>query len=958
MGQEVSFGRYRFHPSTGQLWAGRKEIRLTSKAAAVLEVLVARAGQPVTREELFASVWRDTAVSDDALTSCIKELRRALRDDAKQPRFIETRHRRGYRFVARLAPSAAEQGAGHSPARLVPPPPVMVGRERELRELAGCLDRAMRGERQIVFVTGEPGIGKTTLVESFLASAASAESIRIGQGRCIEHYGAGEAYLPLLEALTRLCREPQGEPLISLLRRHAPTWLVQMPSLVTAAELKTLQRQTSGIPRERMLRELADAMEAMTAEQPLVLWLEDLHWSDVSTLDWLAYMARRPEPARLLLLGTYRSADVLAREHPLKTIKEELELQKRCRELALSLLKETAIAEYLLRRFSPAAGHAGALEALARRIARWTEGNPLFVVNVLAHLVSHSVIVERHGLWEVAQDPEAVQVAIPDDVRDMIARQLDRTSPQERKILEAASVAGAVFSSAAVAAGAARTLDDADSCCADLARRESFLIAQGVDEWPDGTIGGRYRFRHALYQGVVYDHVPEARRVELHRRIGARIEAAFGDRASELATELAMHFERGHDLVRAVRYLHSAGQTATRRGAAREAVAHLTKALDLLQTMPDTPARDEQEVAVQIALGPPLMAITSWGAPEVERVYARAQELCERMADPPWLFTVLWGVWVFRTNRAELDKARAVGERLLTLARRADETGILIEAHHALWTSHFLRGELTAARDHVADGIALYDREQHAFLASMYGNHDPGVCGRVLGAWALELLGESEQAARHSQEAIALARTLDHPFTHAHALVFAAFLRRERGELDVSRACADEACAIAREHGFVQLLARASVMRGWAMAQAGETDEGITLMQQGIAALRSLGSVFVTYMLGALADGHAMAGRAGAALDAIAEALANMERTGECFYEAELLRRRGDLLAGVRSESAAAEQCYRAARDVARRQQARRYELRAIAGLRALLDREGRFEEAHQLDAARLRSRA
>jgi predicted ATPase len=233
-------------------------------------------------------------------------------------------------------------------------------------------------------------------------------------------------------------------------------------------------------------------------------------------------------------------------------------------------------------------------------------------------------------------------MAIPQDVRGLIARQFHRTTPEERRILEAASAAGAAFSAAAVAAGAGVAIDEADTCCADLARRESFLLPQGADKWPDGTASGRYVFRHALYAEVVYCHIPEARRVELHRRIGARIEGAFGERVADVATELAMHFRRGHDVIRGIRYLHSAGLIATRRGAAREAVAHLTEALELLRALPDSPARDEQEVSVLIALGPALMAIKAWGAPEVERVYARAQQLCERMGNPAQLFPALW----------------------------------------------------------------------------------------------------------------------------------------------------------------------------------------------------------------------------------------------------------------------------------------------------------------------------
>ena len=470
MGRDVRFGRYRFDASTGRLWSRKREVRLTPKAAAVLAVLVARAGKPVTRDELFASVWGGTVVGDDALTSCIQELREALADDAKQPRYIETRHRRGYRFLARLVSSTPDETARGpvSPVRLVlRPPPLVVGRERELRELRACLDRAMGGERQIVFVTGEPGIGKTAVVEAFLGHAGSNE-LRIAQGRCIEHYGAGEAYLPILEALTGLCRQARGEHFVRLLRRHAPTWLVQMPSLLSDSELNTLQRQTSSVTRERMLRELAEAVEVVTAAAALRAVARG------SPLERRLHARRAglPRPtacaARLLLLGSYRPVEVLARGHPLTAVKDELEVHGGCRELALSLLNRDAIAECLARRFPPTASSAAALDRLASAIYRRTDGNPLFVINVVADLVSRGGLVERDGLWEVTLDPEVVQVAIPADVRGMIARQLDRVRPEERRLLEAASAAGAEFSAAALAVAAEIAIDDADACCAEL----------------------------------------------------------------------------------------------------------------------------------------------------------------------------------------------------------------------------------------------------------------------------------------------------------------------------------------------------------------------------------------------------------------------------------------------------------------------------------------------------------
>ena len=560
----TNFGRYRL--DRDGLWRGKQEVRLTPKALAVLRLLVERSGRVVTKQELFGAVWPDTSVSDSALTSCVQELRQALRDDARRPRYLETLHRRGYRFTAAMAQDAVPPRS--PPVSLVlARPSALVGRESELRELHESFARAREGERQVVFVTGEPGIGKTSVVEAFLAEVAADGAVRIGRGQCVEHYGAGEAYLPILDALGRLCREPHGEQIVHGLARYAPTWVAQMPSLVGSAELRAIQRRAQGATRERMLRELTEAVEALTADEVLALRLEDLHWSDVSTLDWLAFFARRPDRARLLLIGTYRPVEVLARDHPLGVVKQELELHRHSRELALGRLDEAAVAEYLRRRCPVEAGQASTFSRLAGTIHARTEGNPLFLVNVVDDLVARQLLVARGDQWALAGPPDAVTVTVPGDIRQLIGRQLSRLDPIQRRFLELASVVGAAFSAAAVAAAAEVTPTEVEECFAALVRREQFLRASGAERWPDGTVAARFAFLHALYREVLYEDVPIGRRGELHARVGARLETAHGPRSVEIAAGLAMHFERSGDADRAVRYLERAGANAVRRNA-------------------------------------------------------------------------------------------------------------------------------------------------------------------------------------------------------------------------------------------------------------------------------------------------------------------------------------------------------------------------------------------------------
>ncbi|MGH9493152.1 MAG: ATP-binding protein, partial [Terriglobales bacterium] len=360
-------------------------------------------------------------------------------------------------------------------------------------------------------------------------------------------------------ALGQMGREPQGQQLIELLRRYAPTWLVQMPGLLSAPEVEGLQRTMLAATRERMLRELTEVVEVLTAERGLVLDLEDLQWSDTAMLDWLAFVARRRQAARFLVIGTYRPAEAMMSGHPLRAVKHELQLHGQCAELALRPLDEAVVAEYLARRFgstAPAPAGEGRgeglplapLQKLAKLLYRRTEGNPLFLVNVVQDLVARGVLPHA-GQWDMERGTKAIEIAVPQTLRQLIEQQLERLGAEEQAVLEVASVAGAEFSAAVLAAGieTERETQQAkvEEICARLARREQFLQARGSAEWPDRTLAGRYDFIHALYQEVLYERVPAGRRVALHRRLGARLEAAYGQRAQEVAAELAVHFSSG-----------------------------------------------------------------------------------------------------------------------------------------------------------------------------------------------------------------------------------------------------------------------------------------------------------------------------------------------------------------------------------------------------------------------------
>ncbi len=702
---QVVFHPFCLDPATQRLLRGGRPVRLTPKAFAVLHFLLTRAGRLVTKAELLEALWAGTHVQDSVLKVCIREIRGALGDSAATPRYIETLQRRGYRFIGRIG-----VGGGRDPGA---PGAGVVGRDEEIERLRGWLDRALLGERQAVFVTGEAGIGKTAVVEAFLERATGAPLLRVARGTCREQYGAGEAYLPVLEALGRLSRQPAGAEVATVLRRDAPTWLIQLPALIREDDRHWLRREIIGATKERMLREMAEAMEALSAEAPLILVLEDLHWSDYSTLDLISSLARRREPSRLMLIGTYRPSEVLLGHHPLEAVRQELLMRRRCHELRLDYLREDAVAEYVALRFPGAKLPGG----LARAIHRRTDGNPLFMVNVIDYLAAKSLIGDPAGAADPREVLREVDTVVPESLRQMIDMQIDRLPSGEQALLEAASVAGLEFSALAVAAGQETALPATEEVCEGLSRRGQFLRPTGVGRLPDGTVAARYGFIHPLYQDVLYHRIPPARRLRLHQRVAERGIAVYGERAGEIAAELAVHFERAHDYRSTIQYLRSAADNAARRYANREAVGHLIRAHELVNRLGGAERAGLQTAILeQVGMVRRSMGDMQGAAEDFAALVELAREQGRPDAEARGLFYLGSALSWFDRPRFE-----AAAERAIDLAGRLDDD--LLRSHargYAAYWNLLLRGP--REEDRGAPGAAI-DAARRAGDRLLLGQH-------------------------------------------------------------------------------------------------------------------------------------------------------------------------------------------------------------------------------------------
>src|SRR5262245_31507994 len=512
----LSFDRYSLDLSNERLLHDGDVVSLTPKAFAVLRRLVEDGGQLVKKDDLLRSVWRDTHVSDGVLRVIILEIRRALDDDSGQPRFIETVPRRGHRFIAPRTRRSRQQAVASNQGTLV-------GRDGVMAILEKRFERACAGERQLVFLSGEAGIGKTTVLDAFVARAAREPDVMIARGACLEHYGVAEAYLPVLEAIGRLLREPGSDRAIRMLEKYAPTWVLQLPWLAPRDDRDALRRELVGVTKERMLREMSEALEALTTDTALVLVLEDLHWNDHSTLDLLGMLARREETARLLVLGSYRPVDVIVAGHPLQSLLQELRVRRQCDDIALPFLAEVDVAAYLAQRFGAETSSSG----LALAVHQRTDGNPLFMVRLADELVAIGVLVEEAGRWFVRGPRDGVARAVPESLRALIDKQIGRLEPAAQRVLEVAGVLGNQFTADAIAAGLGDDPTIVEAHCDALARQAQLVVPGPLTMLPDGTPLAQYAFTHNLYPQVLGARVHAARRVRLHQRIGDWLERTY-----------------------------------------------------------------------------------------------------------------------------------------------------------------------------------------------------------------------------------------------------------------------------------------------------------------------------------------------------------------------------------------------------------------------------------------------
>jgi len=954
------FGRFTVDRSRGVLTRDGEVVALRPKAWEVLLLLLDRPGELLSLDAILDVVWSGVAVTPKTLANVIGELRRALSDDAEHPLYIETVHRRGYRFI----------GVGRvdraTPVTTAKSVASLIGRSSELDQLAACWQQACAGESQIAFVVGEPGIGKTRLVEEFLltlrrtpgagdAGGGTNEPL-IAMGQCLERHGAHEAYMPLLDAIASLASDTDSDTVRSLLELYAPTWIQQIPWLLATASRAQLDSEIRAFGSARMLREGTQFLYALAERHPVALVLEDMHWADPETVDFVAALTRRTQPARILLIATYRIAEARLYRHPIVKVADDA-CRKGFRRISMENFSQEEIVTFLEQYFPDP--HF-ALE-LAKVVESHSSGNPLFVRATVDHLVDSGKLTRESGSWRPAEATNLESLDLPDTVRGALDAQIDLLADAECELLKVAAVIGDDFTIETVAAGLAAPSEEVETTLENLLSQSQFICHATSSRPATSAPGSHFAFVHSLYKKVLYDRLTAPQRRLLHQRIGEHLERICGDTINPAV--LADHFDRSRDHARAAAYLELCAAAAARRFADRERLRYLERAYAHLEHMPESSDRAAIAMRLHIGIGE---AVSALAGPQDERVAAAARHalaLCAEVDDPRALYVALHGLWLFSTMRGDFITNQPLLERATKLAQANPRPELIMLAEMQLGTSACFRGTPEDGLPHLEAAAALLSQIDDDWLPVTIPEIRVEIQSAL--AWNLWLVGRPDQALQHARQSYDHAIQRRDVISSIVASIFLSNVHTLRGEFDDSLVVAKDLQAMGDEFDVDAARWTGKLLEAAVFVERLELDKAFaTIASIGVSESDpGLQQMVRTYFISRLAHACGRLGNPQQGLIVLAEADVRIARSGSPISEAEVWRVRGELaqlvdtdilieLKLVADQSADptsyAEHCLERAIEIARRQRSSALELRATTSLAHLWKRQGRMGDAHQ----------
>lgn len=935
----VQFGPFRLKGPHGPLMRGTEAIKLTPKATALLWELVRHAGQVMPRSVLFDTVWPRLIVSEDALDYQIRALRRALGDSVRAPEYIATIHGVGFRFIADVQALDNNPPASRAAPDTSSTTSWLTGRTAELQQLDTCFGHACDGTRQTVFVTGEGGIGKTALAQAFIRSIAQwaprATPVHIAAGQCLYQTGAAEPFLPILQALEHLCRATGGNDIITLLRRWAPTVLVRLRPLIDDREYDALRETTAGARHTRVRREIVECLEVLAEQQPLVLWLEDLQWSDNATIEVISMLAQRRYPTRLLLLSSYRPTETAGATHRVLHMKRELVGRQQAREIPLSNLDVDAVQYYLEQRWDHCPDSTTDFAGLAAAIHERSDGHALFMV----HLADHLAEKQTHD----------TSVTLPSDIpaalQDLIEQQLMQLSEADQAVIGAGAAVGAEFTAADVAAALSAGLQAISDQCERLARQGQFITSHGLTIWPDGTRTPRYRFQHTLAMEVINQLDTGSDRVRQYALIAERRERAWGEAAQDIAAQLADLYERAAWAEKELRYRIDAGRKALQRGNGHAARHQSESGLSRVDRVFEREDRDRVEMMLQITRVAALALAEGFADPRVQQGLQRIGLLSATVTDTATLAYGLCYQWAFQQFRNRLSDATRVAERLTRLGEHSDDARIQCLGLSREGISVFMLAHHDNAQAATRNALNLAaTRDTHAW--SDDGRPGPELIAQCTLSHIRWITGYPDHSLQLANDILQRAEALDSPLTVCAAVsqgmtITQLFRRDARALLDTC----ERATALCERYGYTEGLDRSRKYRAVAQCLLGNRVEGLAELRTCMTTNEPLSPVrMLTVDWCHLAEFSIQAGDLDTARDALDKAITRIEHNDSHFWEPELWRIEAQWhLAHDTDQRGAelAEKRLQQALDIARTQKARALELRAAMELAGLWYQQG-----------------
>jgi DNA-binding winged helix-turn-helix (wHTH) protein/tetratricopeptide (TPR) repeat protein len=925
---QLRFDAFELNEADARLKFDGKPVALAPKAFGVLCALARQPGMLVTKNALLDAVWGHQHVSESVLKTTISQLRAALADDASSPRYIETASRLGYRFIAKMAGPVLTQSAskpGPAPEsiqlEMVSDPTVFVGRKAPLARLREAWSRAQAGQRQLVWIAGDAGVGKSTLLEAFTRSSGA---VAIAQGQCVEQHGTGEPYLPVLQALGDLARVyPE---LATIMRSTAPTWLLQLPWLTTEAESNGLRRELVGVSQERMVREFHELIVRFTEKQPLLFVMEDLHWSDQATLRLMDHFARQRGSAKILWIGTFRLTQVIAEDHPLQALRQELRLHRLCEEILLDPFSESEVLDYLRGRI-----HAAEVpEAFVRRVHAHTDGLPLFVANVFDALLGQDAGGDAAECARLTYAANAA-LPVPEDLTGAVEKRIGGMPADIVKLLEAAAICGVEFRAGAVAEVLGLALHEVIESCDQLVRKQYWLRHVATIDLRDGSLDSTYAFRHAIYRHVFYQRTGAATRVQLHRRVAQVLNAGLTQGVPVAPAELALHHERGREPAPALRAYVMAAQGALRSFAPIAALELCEHARALFPLLPEGPERFALELAIESPRGVATAQIHGVGSAESAAAFERVRELCDLLPQHPARAVLLNGYGASLFSRGEYAKLQELAERL-DLLEGPDREPLLVMTGLFRASAASARGECRVSTEWWLKAIAHCEAitERSGFQAFIV---DPEAGIRANAVRTLFERGLIDQARAQAARALALGEALGQPLAQSLAHWRAGMLEVRLGNPHRVLEHADALAQIVAKTCVVQGDGPSRYLRGWAEAQLGNPRQGLEKIRDGLDRHLRIGMLASsTEVMGYAAEAQVLAEDFDNAQKQLAEAFARSREIDEHTYVPVLLILQARVAQGV-GDTKAAYRWLREAVRMARVQEAPGFELKAASAL-------------------------